>query len=106
MAPKNHALHEFLQSTGNKVIYKDESVDSIIKHLNLRSPPMRLSISSVGQNTSSDDKKRMSTFGGQQSRLPMNRQILAAMNNPILKVDDATVEGDNALRFTPTVDDQ
>ena len=105
MAPKNHALHDFLQSTGNKVIYRDKSVGSIIKYLNLGSPPMRLTISSVGQNISSNDKQQMSIFGGQTSWLPMNCQILASMNIPVLDVDDATIEDNVPLGLIPSVDD-
>ena len=96
MAAKNQHFHEYLRATGNKSVYQQESVDSIIKFLNLGRPPLRLQVSDDLVEPSPLDPSRMASFGGQNSILPYNRPTLAAMTPvppPAVPppVDDATV---------------
>ena len=111
IASKNQHFHEFLRSTGNKEIYTAETIDSLIRFLNLGRPPLRLTVSVDSSQSSPLETPRMASYGGQRSILPYNRPSLAAMaTQPDVTPpppDDATVDQpspDESVPPHPTLD--
>ena len=63
MASRNHTFHDYLRSTGNKQIFRGDSIDAIIQYLQSGNPPMRLTISD-DKTLQDPSQRQMNSYGG------------------------------------------
>ena len=93
-APQNHNFHNFLRRSGNKEIFKDDSIDSIIEYLYNGSPPIHL-IVREGKVPQDPSQRQMNSYGGQRSHHSYNCPIFTDMNmypqDNVIDADDATI---------------